>query len=289
MQSEPVLRIVIKGNFGREAVAGSRLTDDLRAKVFVRDRGVCSFSGQSLWVFDSGATPLFEHDWPDHIKPISRGGKNELENLAVAGADRNWSKSNNSRDTGFLFSRGVPSYNYFPISTLYSDKVFASMRAHKNLVDSDWYFNRSVSSIFIWAYTVYWGGRAKRGKHYWLGSGWKRLQIWQRFSREFNVASFRARGLVPYPRSPDIVAILRLRNCESYKSFCTMAEIIRTHYSHNQNLWWQYLEAPTPRSRKKIANRYLTTRPSLRSRPMIEWLHINQRRLHAMKGPLYSE
>ena len=40
------------------------LTDKLRAAVFARDKGICAFSGLSLWLLDYGTSPIGQGDWP---------------------------------------------------------------------------------------------------------------------------------------------------------------------------------------------------------------------------------
>ena len=56
------------------------VTDAMRAKVFARDKGICAFSGLSLWILDY-STPISHHDWVDHVRPASRGGKKNVELL----------------------------------------------------------------------------------------------------------------------------------------------------------------------------------------------------------------
>ncbi len=85
----------------------SALTDDMRAKVFIRDRATCAFSGISLWLLDYGAAPG-EEDWPDHILPVARKGTNDLDNLVCASAEYNFAKRVNTTSNLFLYRSGLP-------------------------------------------------------------------------------------------------------------------------------------------------------------------------------------
>jgi 5-methylcytosine-specific restriction endonuclease McrA len=89
------------------------LTDKLRAAVFARDRGICGFSGLSLWLLDYGTSPIGQADWPDHIVPVSRGGKDTLDNLVCASHVYNRKKLNNTRDRVYLFRNGQPTEDFF--------------------------------------------------------------------------------------------------------------------------------------------------------------------------------
>jgi hypothetical protein len=89
------------------------LGDAVRAAVYERDKAICAFSGVSLWLLDYGALPGFPGDWPDHIRPASRGGKDTPENLVCASHFYNEKKRNNGRDNAYLFTNGRPTDIFF--------------------------------------------------------------------------------------------------------------------------------------------------------------------------------
>jgi 5-methylcytosine-specific restriction endonuclease McrA len=82
------------------------MNDGLRAAVFARDKGICSFSGLSVWYLDHGTAPFSHADWTDHVKPKSRKGGDTLENLVCASYFYNRKKLNNGSDCQYLFSEG---------------------------------------------------------------------------------------------------------------------------------------------------------------------------------------
>ena len=89
------------------------LNDNLRAAVYGRDKAICSFSGLSLWLLDCGTAPFGQPDWVDHVKPVSRGGADALENLVCASFFHNSKKTNNGSDTGYLFRQGQSTETFF--------------------------------------------------------------------------------------------------------------------------------------------------------------------------------
>ena len=185
------------------------LSDNIRAKVFFRDKGICAFSGLSLWILDYG-TPIWHHDWVDHIKPVSRGGDGALDNLVCASFFHNGKKRNNGADNSYLFRDGEPTdlffWNHGEVSSEQADLI----RRHRALKESDWYLNRALSRVMIalrneWNVVV-----AVRTPEYWLSAAAKSFEGWRRHGGDASVEAFDRRGLVKYPDAPDVQIMLAM-------------------------------------------------------------------------------
>ena len=186
------------------------LNDRLRAAVFARDKGICAFSGLSLWMLDFGASPFSHPDWVDHIVPASRGGSDKLDNLISASFFHNSKKLNNSRDRSYLFQNGVPTEEfYFRIGELSQQQSELLVR-NARLIESDWYFNRALFNISVALGNDSGGFEAVRGRDYWINSAYKRLETWRRLTNGAGPSWFMRRGLVRYPRAPDVRLMLSL-------------------------------------------------------------------------------
>lgn len=123
------------------------LTDSLRAAVYERDRAICSFSGLSLWLLDYGTAPFSQYDWPDHIKPVSRGGKDILSNLACASSFYNFKKMNNGFDTSYLFRNGAPTEAFFWNHGYLSGEQAEILRRHCTICQGEQRFSSRTSSV----------------------------------------------------------------------------------------------------------------------------------------------
>jgi hypothetical protein len=157
--------------FGRGITVS--LTDKLRAAVFARDKAICSFSGLSLWLLDYGTAPFAQPDWADHIKPVSRGGKDTLDNLVCASFFYNSKKTNNGSDTQYLFRDGQPTDAFFWNHGYLSREQGVILRRHETICESDWYFNRAIYNLTCAMITD--GSVVTRSPAYWQQSAYKRL------------------------------------------------------------------------------------------------------------------
>jgi hypothetical protein len=174
------------------------LSDNLRAGVFARDKAICSFSGLSLWQLDYGTAPFAQPDWPDHIKPVSRGGRDKLENLACASFFYNSKKANNGSDKAYLFRNGQPTEAFFWNHGYISAEQAIILRRHKDICEYDWYFNRAIYNLKCAMQDNWLRSAAVRTPQYWQGSAYKRLTIWRQKTTA-DQRNFVRRGLVNRP------------------------------------------------------------------------------------------
>jgi hypothetical protein len=223
------------------------LNDKLRAAVFARDKGICAFSGLSLWILDYG-TPLWHHDWPDHIRPVTRGGKDTLDNLVCASFFYNAKKRSNGADNVYLFKNGLPTEQYFWLHLELSAEQAEIIRRHARLDEADWYFNRALSSVCI-ALQLEWSGTdAVRNVDYWLRAAWKRLVIWRRMVGDTDASAFVRRGLVRFPEAPDIRLMLELANVTEAGLRKVYRPLMR-HFRANANCLDKFALAGTHKAR----------------------------------------
>jgi hypothetical protein len=265
----------------------SGVSDRARAEVFAADKGMCAYTGKSLWVLDYGLVPLIEWDWVDHARPLARGGRNDLENLACCGSFRNWIKGNNTRDNYPILLRGRPTEDCLWHAETFSDSMFETLRRHATLAPSDWYFNRAILNILTWAEARY-DRDDREPKDYWCQSAWKRLNKWQEMSAEQRVPSFERRSLVLYPRSADTRLILSLRTAERYSDLTGLATAFYEHFAKNFDAYCGYIDARTLRQRLSISRRYRRTSPARRSAAMVQWFTQMDRRHADVEGQLVA-
>src|ERR1043166_4837665 len=166
------------------------LTDKIRAAVFARDKGICAFSGVSLWILDYGTAPFGHPDWPDHVMPVSRGGKDTLDNLVCASFFHNSKKRNNSSDKAYLFRNGAPTELFYWTHGELSEVQADVMRRHSALVETDWYFNRALFIIRVALADEADGAIVTRGRDYWLNSAYKRLSAYRTLLGDIRTSSF---------------------------------------------------------------------------------------------------
>jgi hypothetical protein len=223
------------------------LTDKLRAAVFARDRGICAFSGLSLWILDHG-TPLWQQDWPDHIRPVARGGKDTLDNLVCASYFYNAKKRSNGADNIYLFKNGLPTEQYFWLHSELSAEQAEVIRRHACLDETDWYFNRALTSVCV-ALDLEWRGtHAVRNVDYWLRSASKRLTIWRRMVGDTDASTFVRRGLVRFPDAPDTRLMLELANVKE-AGLLTVYRSLMRHFSANADCLYKFALAETHEAR----------------------------------------
>ena len=124
-------------------------TEIKKAKIFVRDRATCAFSAISLWFLDNGIKSNWQVDWVDHIKPSAAGGGAEIENGVCASNLFNAKKKDNSHDNVCFVKDGMLTENYIRIFGKAPDELIERLQRLKNLQVEDWFFNRSISGIFV--------------------------------------------------------------------------------------------------------------------------------------------
>lgn len=162
------------GHFGPE-----QMNDALRAAVFARDKGICSFSGLSLWYLDHGTAPFAHPDWVDHVRPKSKNGTDTLDNLVCASHFYNRKKLNNVSDRQYFFREGRPTEQFFWTHGELSRQQADLLARHSRLEVSDWYFNRAIFNIMVAIGDELAGAKVSRSRGYWLKSAKKRMSIWK--------------------------------------------------------------------------------------------------------------
>jgi hypothetical protein len=155
----------------------AQMNDALRAAVFARDKGICSFSGLSVWYLDYGTAPFSHADWVDHVQPKSRNGKDTLENLVCASYFYNRKKLNTGSDRQYLFSEGQPTETFFWTHGELSSQQAKLLKSHAALGSSDWYFNRAIYNIMVAIGDELVKADAVRSRDYWLASARKRMAV----------------------------------------------------------------------------------------------------------------
>jgi hypothetical protein len=260
------------------------LTDNLRAAVFARDKAICSFSGLSLWLLDYRTAPFAQPDWADHIKPVSRGGNDTLENLVCASFFYNSKKTNNGSDTAYLFRDGQPTEIFFWNHGYLSTEQAVIMRRHAKLCETDWYFNRAIYNLSCAMHDNWLRSASVRTPEYWQRSAYKRLAIWRQKATP-KERGFLKRSLVRFPDAPDVQLLLELADADFpqlqkiYKKRCR-------YYNANANVLDAFAGTSDAQRRTQIirhaGDRGLVTEPLLHS------LHANLNLLRPSAGNLKS-
>lgn len=226
------------------------MNDALRAAVFERDKGICSFSGLSVWYLDYGTAPFSHPDWIDHIKPRSRGGTDTLDNLVCASFFYNRKKLNNSSDKEYLFKGGKPTDTFFMTHGNVSQEQSELLKRHQGLVVSDWYFNRAIFNIMVAIGDELAKADVVRTRGYWLTAAQKRMAIWRRMTGG-DVESFTRRGLVHSPNAEDIKVMLSLAECDEGDWIGKYHKLLRIARS-NASTFERFLKANNQKKKLQI-------------------------------------
>ncbi len=194
----------------------SNFTDAQKAALYVRDRAICAYSGETLWILDSGATPYFPVDWADHVVPVTRGGESSLENGVCASWQHNKAKRDSLTPPPRLFYAGKP--------TTHFTKVYGEIPVHLSkylkrlevLHHSDWYFNRAMFRLLLGVHYLHNGkGVRSRDDLYYASATLKAIKTWRRLVASENIPQLEDRKLAPKAPSPDQQLMLDVRSAES--------------------------------------------------------------------------
>lgn len=183
-----------------------------KARIFARDRALCTYSGKSLWLLDYGAAPA-SVDWVDHYVPASRGGLAELDNGLCA----SWLYNKLKRDVGGtmpLFFAGLPTVDFYTFYEIVPDTIAAHLRRFGTLHYSDWYFNRAIFHVRL-AGAQSEERRADgqpfaRGSEYRAKAALKYLTQWRKIVDREKPGDFASRGLLPPDPSADHEMLISL-------------------------------------------------------------------------------
>lgn len=192
-------------------------SDAQKAEIFVRDRGLCAFSGKSLWMLDYGISPTYEIDWVDHITPAARGGGNSIENGICASYFYNSKKRDNSSDNKFMFRNGKPTSHFFYFYETLPLNIAEHLSRFAKAQTSDWYLNRALFRFILGVASIRAiekGKERKRDERYYAKSTLKILSQWKKLS--INSESIHIRGMIPENCSEDQLALLNVvqMNCQ---------------------------------------------------------------------------
>lgn len=256
-----------------------KLTDRLRAAVFARDRGICAFSGLSLWALDFGTAPFWHMDWADHVRPSSRGGGNTVDNLVCASAFYNYKKRNNTSDQSYLFGGGRPTKTFYWTHGELSAEQTEMLVGHAHLTESDWYFNRALSNILVALHADWDGAKFTRTSRYWLASAHKRLVTWRRLSGELGAASFVRRGLVRYPKAADVRLMLSV-TASGDTAIADIFDRLAVHYRANADTLLEFTAASSAAERKAVLD--TAARVGNATEPLLAVLKRNRTRLRQL-------
>jgi hypothetical protein len=184
-----------------------------KARIFARDRAICTYSGKSLWLLDYGAAPA-SIDWVDHYVPASRGGLADLDNGLCA----SWLYNRLKRDVGGtmpLFFAGLPTVDFYTFYETVPDAIAVHLRRFKTLHYSDWYFNRAVFQVRIagaQSEEKRADGQAfARGLEYRSKAALKFLTQWRKIVERERPGDFASRELLPPERTADHDLLLSLQ------------------------------------------------------------------------------
>lgn len=226
-------------------------SDAAKAKIFVRDRATCCFSGANLWLLDAPLRADCQYDWADHKKPISRGGKADWEKNGVCASHTyNMKKRNNSADTTYLFEKGHPTALYYSLFGFPTPHVTERLQRLSKLQEPDWYFNRSITWIFQALYFIWWKPNYTRTDEKWFDAAYKKLKKYQKLQEKY--PSLEDRGIIIAP-SKTQETLLSLRHCNSPESMKRQALRLTSQYSRNSQIWWKYFH---PEDHKDNSSQY---------------------------------
>ncbi|MDA0675041.1 MAG: hypothetical protein O3A88_01525, partial [Proteobacteria bacterium] len=263
------------------------LNHTLCAKAFARDKAVCAFSGVSVWMLDYGASQFVDHDWPDHIKPVSRGGGHIVEKLVCASTFHNMKKRNNGNDTAYFFVGGRPTWQFFWSVGRISREQILLLRSHQGIKSSDWYFNRALANMRIAHVAKYCERTPVCTTDYWVTSALRHLVRWKESAKKNDL---RRSGLVHYKGADDVKLMLSLADCDHENGLHALkAQVFEIHdalypyFRANSNAMHAFVDARTHRGRSRVVDRAVRNR--FVTEPTRRLLSANLNVLRSHEGP----
>ncbi len=224
-------------------------TDAQKAHIFVRDGGVCSYSGKNLWLLDYGTTPFWDIDWVDHLQPWSKGGETTVENGVCAARQFNLKKRHHRHAFPLLFHAGQPTSFYRSYFGIPPSPIPQWLARHTRFSPVDWYFNRCLYNVFLGLHfrceRIYLDKHPQRDDHHWFKAAWKRLQQFQRLSQVPHALPLERRALLGPPESPESRHLLALRSCQTWSRFQQQLERLNLFYTANYAFVHQLSRDPT--------------------------------------------
>lgn len=230
-------------------------SDAQKAEIFARDRGVCAFSGKSLWVLDYGVSPTYDIDWVDHIVPAARGGDNSIENGICASYFYNAKKRDNLHDNKFMFRNGRPTSHFFYFYECVPADVADHLSRFAHAQPSDWYLNRAFFRFMLGLSSIRARQTGKvriRDERYYAKSALKILTQWKNQSK--HLPSMEDRGLIPEKLTGDQKALLRFTQLQNEQDVVNHMQNCYPWYSAACEAINLLSEAATPEDLAVIAD-----------------------------------
>lgn len=181
-----------------------------KAEAYVRDRAMCCYTGQSLWVADAGA----QVDWCDHLIPASKGGSANITNAVTSCWKENHGHGNREHPTILFFKGEITREGLAELGKV-PDGVVEHIKRMKQLDSTDWFLNRAICNV-LWA--ADWLIRSNRHEYsrdenYYARSALKFFDRWRALARSSQIASPEFRGLAPLRNDASHSILWNTRHC----------------------------------------------------------------------------
>jgi hypothetical protein len=215
----------------------TNFTDAQKAEIYVRDKAMCAFSGASLWLLDSGACGYYLSDWADHVKPSSGGGASAIDNGICASWLYNYAKSDSPYPGVPLFSRGVPTQEFFLLQHQFTPADFERHVRFSKLDASDWSFNRAIWLLCLglcWLSDAGEGQLRSRDNIYYAKAALKRISVWRALVAANSIETLEKRGLTPKPLQEDHKLLLAIRGVTSTQAILDIMNRLLPFHTANQ-------------------------------------------------------
>ncbi len=212
----------------------TEFTDIIKAEIFVRDRATCCFSGKSLWILDYGASPTYEIDWVDHIKPASKGGKSTLENGLCVSYLFNFKKQANAHDNIVFFEDGFPTYEFYEYFEEIPSEIANNLNRFSKLEPSDWYFNRGLFRIMCGVGRIVFSkdddkNPYKRDYKYYAKSALKMFSKWDKLIAK---NTLKQRGIINSPLRKEQRILFNCATCNNEAEIIKNMRLLAPYYKN---------------------------------------------------------
>ncbi len=231
--------------------------DSTKAEIFVRDRATCCFSGKSLWILDYGASPTYEIDWADHIKPASKGGESTVENGLCTSYLFNFKKQANSHDNIIFFENGLPTADFYYYFEELPEDIAKNLARFSNLHSSDWYFNRGLFRFINGVGRMVYPKDDNEKKYlrdykYYAKSALKIFSKWRALVSRENVPSLKQRGIINSPLNTEQKILCNTAKCDNESEIIKNMRKLAPYYKNGCNCIDQMSEVNNQKDLQKI-------------------------------------
>jgi hypothetical protein len=208
-------------------MGSTKFTEKVRAQAFVRDRAVCCYTGEKLWLADSdGVAPQC-----DHFVPVSKGGANTLENAVscfyIVNNDRRANDAPSLRfAAGRITREGTAHYG-----GAIPDHIARYLDRMSNARLSDWYLNEAFNNCNLGLRWLLRCDRAAydRNDEWYASAALRRLNDWRKHAHEAADALPEKRGLAPHDGDPRTGILWEARHCKSVTQLRDAMSALQAH------------------------------------------------------------